>query len=85
LHKFIEHVHATICTAFKKQIEETPGPARGADINTCFKQLEDIFYKTITPDHIIKDARSLKETIQEVLRLQGGWPAAKYSEGKLQR
>jgi hypothetical protein len=78
LHKVIEHVHAVLCTAFMKQIEQTNGPSRGADIKTYFKQLEQLFYQLITPESIQKDAKSLRKTIEEVKRLEGGWPAAKF-------
>lgn len=75
LHKVIEHVHGTICSAFRQEIQAM-GPAE--DINTYFAKLKQLFYQKTTAASVQKDCQSLKQTIQEVIKLEGAWPAAQF-------
>lgn len=77
-HKVIEHVHGTLCSAFKKWLREHAEEAALMDLPTLFKQLEQLFYKCITKESVQKDVMSLSETIIQVRALKGAYPAARY-------
>lgn len=78
MHKVIEHVHGTLCSAFRVWLEANHKEAAEMDIPTLFKQLEKLFYQHITVQSVRKDLQSLAKTFSQVKELNGAYPAAKY-------
>lgn len=76
LHKVIEHVHGTVCTAFNKQLQDLK--AEPKSIVQLYNKLEDIFYSMTTAASVQKDVDSLQETFKQVIDLEGAFPPAKY-------
>jgi hypothetical protein len=76
LNKIIEHVHGTVCTKFKAIVAERK--TAYDNIWQYWKLLERTFYETITPESVQKDVRSIMDTFEEVIKLQGEYPARKF-------
>jgi hypothetical protein len=76
LHKVIEHVHGTLCSAFERWLErQTKMPDT---LEELYAKLEAMFYDIITPESVQKDVASLQDTFKEVIRLGGQNPARKF-------
>lgn len=75
MHKVVEHVHATLCTAMSEWVARNPNVTKSADIK---QQFEALFFKHITPAHVKKDIDSLPAQWRAIKANEGGWTPVKY-------
>ena len=76
LHKVIEHVHGTVRSAFRKVVLKDKQPRAG--IEAYWALLQQLFYSHVTASSVSRDVASLAETYEQVIKLDGAYPAAKY-------
>ena len=75
MHKVIEHIFGTLTNAMNESLASDP-ELKGV---TKYKEkLEELFMHRITPNSVSKDVKSLKSTYDEIIRLGGDWPSAKF-------